>query len=138
AEEKNDPDLLGREMLEHAEVEGHDALDEDPENQQELALLHEVGLAGIVDQLGDLEHGLVHGQDLELPEDHHPERETEDAHEQPPLEQRAAVRAAEAYLGEIRDLEIGLASALVLGGAGCALGLVRVERPTGPRPHAAD
>ena len=107
--------------------------DEDPQDQEELALRDQVRLAGLVDQLRDLAHRLVHRQVLELREDHQAEREAEDAHEQAPLEQRAAGHAAEADLGEIRDLEVGLAAALMLGGGRRALGPRGVERRTGHR-----
>ena len=37
-----------------AEVERDDGADEEPQNHQELALLNQVGLAGLVDELGNL------------------------------------------------------------------------------------
>ena len=53
-------------MQQRAEVERDDGADEELEDQQELALLDQVGLARLVDELGDLEHRLVHRQVLEL------------------------------------------------------------------------
>jgi hypothetical protein len=52
--------FMAREVLEPAEVEHDDRPDEDLEDQDELALGDQVGLAGLVDQLGDLAHRLVH------------------------------------------------------------------------------
>ena len=40
--------------------------DEDLEDQDELALRDQIGLAGLVNQLGDLEHRPVHRQVLQL------------------------------------------------------------------------
>src|SRR5690349_24020573 len=50
----------------HAEVEDDDDGDEDFEDGEELALRDEIGLARLVDQLGDLPHRFVHGEVLEL------------------------------------------------------------------------
>ena len=55
AEEQDDRDLrIGVELLQHAEVEHHDHADEDLEDQDELALRDQIGLARLVNQLGDL------------------------------------------------------------------------------------
>ena len=45
-----------------AEVQRDDDRDENPEQHDELALRHQIGFAGLVDQLGDFEHGAMHGQ----------------------------------------------------------------------------
>ena len=64
AEDQNDGNLLGGEMLEEPKVNHHDDADEDLENEDELALCNQIGLAGLVDQLGNFTHGFVNRQIL--------------------------------------------------------------------------
>jgi hypothetical protein len=97
-------------VLEHAEVKDHDHADEDLEEQDELALRNQVGLAGLVDQLRDVEHRLVDGQVLQLREDRHAERESQDTHDQAGHQERAAVDAMEVDRAEIRKNEVGFAA----------------------------
>ncbi len=56
-------------MLQPQEVVGHGAGDESKQHQQEFALLNQVRLARLEDDLGDVEHRLVGGQPVNL----HPE-----------------------------------------------------------------
>ncbi len=95
AEDENDDDLVDREVLQHAEVQRDDRADEDLENEDELALRDQIRLAGLVDQLGDLAHRLVHGHVLELRVDHDAEDQAERADDQAAHEQRVPVHAAE-------------------------------------------
>src|SRR5206468_1618389 len=110
AEEQDDEDAEGVEVLQEAEVDNDDEADEDLEEQDELALGDQVRLAGLVDELGDLSHRLVHGKVLELAEDHQPEDEAEHADAEPEREQRAAADAADVHLAEVGNLETGLAA----------------------------
>ncbi len=64
-------------MLQHAEVENDDRPDEDFENDQKLDLRNQIRFAGLVDQLGDLEHRFVYRQILELVIDDEAEQQTE-------------------------------------------------------------
>ena len=73
----------GRKVLQRAEVERDDDADEELQDQQELALLHEVGLARLVDQLRDLEHRLMHRQVLELAVDDRPKSRPSAADHEP-------------------------------------------------------
>ena len=75
AEEQNDRDLQRVHVLEHAEVDHHDGADEELEEKDELALRDEIRLAGLVNELRDVPHRLVHRQVLEPGEDHQAERE---------------------------------------------------------------
>ena len=78
-----------------------DAGDEDPENDQELALRQQVGLAGLVDQLGDLAHGRVDGE-IAKPGIHHEaedEAERGDAHTE--HQERAPSNPEERHCGEV-------------------------------------
>ena len=77
-----------------AEVDRDDDPDERLENQQELALLNEVGLARLVDQLGDLEHGRMHRHVLQLAVDHEAKEQAEHRDDEARVEQRVAVDAA--------------------------------------------
>ena len=116
--------------------------DEDLEDQDELALRDEIRLAGLVDQLGDLEHRPMHGQRLELREDHEAEGEAEQRDDQPAHQQRVAVDTAEElHLREVRAAPGSLRrpadarpDAATAGGSGCARR--RLRRPTTGQ-HAA-
>ena len=66
-------------MLEHAEIEHHDDADEDLEQENELALRHQIRLAGLVDQFRDFAHRRVHRQIFRLREHHQAEEQPEDA-----------------------------------------------------------
>ncbi len=105
----DDPERL--ELLEEPEVEHHDHADEHLEQQDELALRDQVGLAGLVNQLGDLEHRRVHRQVLQLGEDDQPEQQAERAHAETGHQQGAPVDAAEFDLRQIRKHEVHLAAA---------------------------
>ena len=67
---------------EHAEVHRRDQPDEHPEHEDELALVLQIRLARLVDQLRDLAHRRVHRQVLETAIDHHSEQKTEHADDQ--------------------------------------------------------
>ena len=77
------------------EIDGDDRADEQPEHQEELALLQQVGLAGLVNQLGDLEHRAVDGQALELPVDQQAEQQAERRDQDAGEEQRVTVESEE-------------------------------------------
>jgi hypothetical protein len=127
AEEQDDAHLEGREPArdvtrgvdarhrERAEVHEHDGPDEDPEEDQELALLEEIGLAGLVDQLRDLGHGLM---DRETPDSGvggDPEHHAQDADDEPEQEKVVPVQPArEGHRVEVRQREIRLASLVLL------------------------
>jgi hypothetical protein len=115
-------DLAGRHLLEGAEVDDDDRADEQPQERDELALGLEVGLAGLVDQLGDLAHRLVHRHVLELPVDRHAEGDGDRAHHEADREDRPAGHAEEldrtmralGHAGvEVGEDEVGLGVDLV-------------------------
>src|SRR5262249_10658787 len=115
AEDEDDEDLSDLEPDEEVEVEEDDGRDEGPEDHQELALLDHVGLAGGVDELGDVEHALVNGEVLELPVDHETEAEAEGADDQPGEEEGLAVNGVhELDVADPGEVEVGLAAGLVL------------------------
>ena len=68
--------------MQETEVENDDRADEGFENQEKLALRDQVGLAGLVDQLGDFEHGAVDRHVLELPVHDQSEEQTERDHKE--------------------------------------------------------
>ncbi len=47
-------------MKEHTEINDNDSSDKRPEDHQELSLGHEICLAGLINQLGDIPHGFMH------------------------------------------------------------------------------
>ena len=100
-----------------AEVDDDDGADEELEHEDELHLRDEVRLAGLVDELGDLEHRLVHRQVLELLVDHEAEHEAERAHDEAEREQVPARHAEELDALEVRQDQVHLALRLVGEGA---------------------
>ena len=107
AEEQDDDDLDRLEVLQDPEVEDDDHRDEQLQDHEELALGDQVRLAGLVDQLGDLTHRLVHGQVLELRVDDQAEGQAQEADQEAPLQHGASRHAHEARLGEVGQLERG-------------------------------
>ena len=83
--DRDQPPVVGRD----------DDGDEGPQEQDELALRDQIGLAGLVNQLGDLEHRCVDGQVLELCERHEAEQQAERADDETAHEQRVAVDTTE-------------------------------------------
>ena len=119
AEQKNDRqsdrDRLAGNRSQPSEVSQDDDRDEDPQDQQELALGDQVGLAGLVDQLGDLEHRLVDRHVLELHVNRQAEQQAEDAEEQADREQLVAVHAEKADRRQIGQLQAGFAAGGLAG-----------------------
>ena len=66
-----------------------------PEQQQEFALREEIGLAGLVDQLGNFAHRAVHRQILQARVDDHAEDQAEDAKQNAQEQEFVAVDAQE-------------------------------------------
>ena len=76
------------------------------EHHDELALGDQVLLAGLEDELGDLEHRLVHRQRLELHVLHEAEGQPEHRDDDAAHQQRAAVDAHEQLGIELRQDEV--------------------------------
>ena len=95
--------LIGAKCCSSPKVEHHDHADEDFEDEDELALRDQVGLAGLVDQLGDLEHRPMHRQILELCVNHETEGEAEKTDTKAAHQQRPGVHASKADGPEIRQ-----------------------------------
>jgi len=72
-----------RHMLQESEVIDHRRPDENFQNEEEAALLQKVGLAGPVDQGGNIRHTLVRGQLPEAPAFHPPEYHPQQGHAEP-------------------------------------------------------
>ena len=70
--------LAERRMGQAHEVVDHTDGDEDPEDDEELALLGEIGLTGLPDDVGDIKHGLVGRQILRLFVLNHGENQTDE------------------------------------------------------------
>src|SRR5207249_935738 len=64
---------------EPAEVHDDHNSDKHPQDHQEFSLGEEVGLAGLIDQLGNVEHRFVDGQVLQVGIDRQPETQAKDA-----------------------------------------------------------
>src|SRR5262249_49710058 len=122
AEEQNDGngDGGGMDRSEHAEVEDNDDGDENPEEEEEFALRDEIGLAGFVDEFGNVAHGLMHGKILEAAVNGEAEDEAEDAEDDTEEEEFVAVNAEKADAGEIGELEVGFSSGFLRASGDCA------------------
>ena len=64
-------------MLKITEVEDDDRADEEFEDHEETALRDKIGLAGLVDKLGDIAHRLMHRHVLQLAVNQEPEHKSE-------------------------------------------------------------
>src|SRR5262249_33055121 len=82
---------------------------------EELALLDEVSLAGLVDQLGDLRHRPVNRQLAHAEVGPEAEEEAGRAHHEATQEELVPGEAEEAALLEARELEVDLTAGTVLG-----------------------
>ena len=112
-----DGNRLVRHRRQHAEVEHDDDGNEEPQDQQEFALGDQIGLAGLVNQLGNLEHGTMHRHLPQAGIDDEAETQTEDAEQNANHQQAMAVDAEEENLREIGKLQAGFAADFV-GGLG--------------------
>ena len=95
-------------MLKDRVVHHDDDADEDPQLEDELPLRGQVGLAGRVDELGNVPHDLVNRQVLELLVDHQAEHQADEANEQADGEQRGPGHAEELHRGQVWQDEIAL------------------------------
>ena len=87
-----------------------------------LPCCSEVGLAGLVDQLRDLPHRLVHHHVLELRVDHEAEGEPERADHQAGEQQRVTVGAEEAHGAQVGQHQVRFAAGVVSGRIGLRCG----------------
>src|SRR5207248_1129614 len=113
----DDRQAVEREALEDAEIDDHDRADEDPEETEELELRLEVGLAGLVDQLADFEHGLMDREVAQLAVYPQAEAEAGRADQEADHQQRLAGLAEEGGdrgVVQGRDDEVGFAAAGLL------------------------
>jgi len=105
-----------------AVVDDDNGRDERPQQHEELPLLHEVGLARGVDELGHLAHRRVHGQPPELDEGEDAEPEAEGAHREARDEQGASGGATHrgdgAEVGQDKAGFAAMDAALGVGGGG--------------------
>ena len=95
-------------LAEGPEVDADDDGDEDPEQDQELALLQQVGLAGLPDELGDLPHRAVDRQIAQSEEDDETEDQAERADDESVGKQVAAGDAVELDRVQVGQDEAGL------------------------------
>src|SRR5690349_6429687 len=106
---------MSRNGSQDSEVESHDYGNKDPKHCKKLALRDQIGLAGLIDQLGDLAHRAVDRQILQLKIDRKSEQETEDAEDESDQQQRVAVHAEEIDSGEIRKTKTRFATGILAG-----------------------
>ena len=75
-----------------------------------LPWVMQIGLAGLVDQLRDLAHRLVHRQVLQLHVDDEAEEQSQHADDESEHQQGAAPHPGHVDRAEVGDLEVGLAA----------------------------
>ena len=95
------------------EVGDHHGADEQLEDQQELALLNQVGLAGLVDDRRDVGHRLVDRQVLHRRVGPEAEQQPQHADDQAREQDLVAGHAEEVALVEIGQLDVDLAARAV-------------------------
>ncbi len=114
AEQKNDRqgnrDRLTGNRRQPSEVSQDDDRDERPQDHQELALGDQVGLAGFVDQVGDVAHGAMDRHLLELEANRQPKEQSKGAEDEADGEQLVPVHPEKADRREIRELQAGFAA----------------------------
>ena len=113
AEQQHDRDLRRREARQR-EVRHDDGADEGEQHQQELALLHQVRLAGDVDQLRHLGHGLVHRQLLHGAVRPEAEQQAQHADHQARQQDLVPGEAQEVALIEVREEKVHLPAGTML------------------------
>ena len=102
-----------------------DRADEELENEQEFALLDQISLAGLVNQLRDLSHRAVHGQSFDACIRPCPEQQPQDANHQSREQNLVAGHAEEVALIEIGEMDVHLPARHVLCRCGRARRLDR-------------
>ncbi len=131
AEQKNDDHLDRREAADHRprrvgglgqrpEVDRDDGADEKPQNKEKAALRGEIGLARLVNQLGDLPHRPMHGEIAQLGVLRETEEQAERTDHEPPQQQGPPADPTQEHgLIQIRQHERRFTSGGVLrGGSG--------------------
>src|SRR5262249_477093 len=108
-EDEDRDHLVGFEMAEGGKINPDDDADEDFQDQDELALRDEIGLARLIDELGDFLHGGVDRKLFDLGVNHQAEDQDEAAHGQA-LEKEIGAVHAEEHLGrQVGEDQFGLA-----------------------------
>ena len=95
------------EVQQHGEIGEDDDRNERPQQEQELALVEQIGLAGLPDQLRNLEHRSMRGQAFQVNVHEEAENHAQNTGQRPEHEQAVAVHAEEVNLSQIRKLQIG-------------------------------
>ena len=109
--------LAGALVLEHAEVVDDAERDQALEHDQQPALLQDVGLARLPDDVGDVEHALVGGQGLHLPVHGEPEQPTQHAYPEAEQQQRPPRdRHSEELVLRVEDRQLEVQLARESGG----------------------
>ncbi len=108
--EKDHQDGADRVALQADEVIDDADGDQDPEAGEELPLLEQIGLAGLPDRVGDVQHGPVGGQVFRLGVLHPAESHSDQADEETDIQNGESAEGAahEADLGQIGELDIRL------------------------------
>src|SRR5437588_454613 len=99
--------------MQKAEVAEDHHRDESPQNQNELSLRHQIGLAGLVDQLRDIAHGLVDGKVLQIQINSQSKHQSGKAERQANQKQVVAIHAQERNRRQIGQLQAGFAARLL-------------------------
>ncbi len=85
---------LARHRRQPAKVSGNDDRNEDPQQQNELALRDQIGLAGFVNQFRDFPHRAMHRQVLQAHVNRHAKSEPEQAEQNSDQQQLVTVDGA--------------------------------------------
>src|SRR5205823_12622550 len=90
--------------VQKSEVAENHHRDEGPQDEDELSLRHQIGLAGLVDQLGNLTHGLVDRKVLQVQINSQSKEQPQEAEDQADKEQVVAGHAQERNRRQVGQL----------------------------------
>src|SRR5262249_25353040 len=114
-EQQNDEYLDRGEVQQESEIQKDHNGDKYFQIEEKFALRHQVGLAGFINQLGNLPHGAMDRQVFQLHINDQAEQSTEAAKDQSEGEQlvssHAAIKKGDCF--HVRQLQIGLSACLV-------------------------
>ena len=105
---------------ENAEVKNDDDGDEKPQKDEKFALREKVSLAGFVDELGDITHGLVDGHAFEAAVNCQSENQPENAKDDAEEKQFVAIDSEKGYLRKIGHFQGGFTAGFLSRPCGSA------------------
>ena len=104
---ESDGDRLIRHGRQHAEIKHDHYRDEEPQDQKKFSLSDQIGLAGFIDQFGNLEHGAMHWHFPQARINDQAETQAKNTKQNADHQQPVTVNSEEQHLGEVGQLQTG-------------------------------